>query len=179
MSENIYGPGNDDYGRNPSPFKKNDMEVKSKLIYVKPSFYARCYEPIKKIALKYGYNLLLNGSMNRDFDLVAVPWSKELGNVDTMIQEIADFVGGCNQPLTDAQRNCFPHGRISYIIDINRGGKFNNYEDKQYYFDISVISSAPDIKTEQGGEYCVCEDGGKYLDGAYDTHCDRCKKHLR
>lgn len=28
-------------------------------------------------------------------------------------------------------------------------------------------------------ELCNCSDGGKYLDGYYDTHCDRCKKHLR
>jgi hypothetical protein len=146
MSENIYGPGNDDYGRDKG-LKGDSEDVKKivefmsqvKPIYVKPAFYARCYESLKRVALKYGYNLLLNGSMNRDFDLVAVPWSKELGDIDSMIQEIADFVGGCNQPLTDAQRNCFPHGRKSYIIDINRGGKFNNWSDEQYYFDISVI----------------------------------------
>lgn len=36
----------------------------------------------------------------------------------------------------------------------------------------------PTIKREKE-ELCDCSDGGKYLDGAYDTHCDRCKKHLR
>jgi hypothetical protein len=26
-TNDIYGPGNDDYGRNPSPWKKNDMKI--------------------------------------------------------------------------------------------------------------------------------------------------------
>jgi hypothetical protein len=25
---------------------------------------------------------------------------------------------------------------------------------------------------------CNCSDGGKWLDGYYDTHCERCKKRL-
>ncbi len=28
-------------------------------------------------------------------------------------------------------------------------------------------------------EYCQCEDGGIWLDGYYDTYCNRCKKHLK
>ena len=28
-------------------------------------------------------------------------------------------------------------------------------------------------------EYCECENGGTWLDGYYDTHCDICKKRLK
>ena len=33
-------------------------------------------------------------------------------------------------------------------------------------------------KSDLREEICSCEDGGTWLDGYYDTHCDRCKKHL-
>ena len=46
----------------------------SKPTHVKPSFYAFIYEQIKEIAKDYGYNLVLHGSMNRDLDLIAIPW---------------------------------------------------------------------------------------------------------
>ena len=34
-------------------------------------------------------------------------------------------------------------------------------------------------KTKSDEQLCNCSDGGVWLDGAFDTHCDRCKKHLR
>ena len=42
--------------------------------HAKPSYYAIMFEPLKKIAIKYGYNLVLHGSLNRDMDLIAIPW---------------------------------------------------------------------------------------------------------
>lgn len=31
-----------------------------------------------------------------------------------------------------------PGGRHSYVVNINRGGAYNGYEDAQYYLDISI-----------------------------------------
>lgn len=31
------------------------------------------------------------------------------------------------------------HGRMSYVININRGGKATNYQDPQYYIDIAIL----------------------------------------
>jgi hypothetical protein len=107
--------------------------------HVKPSFYSFCYEGMKEIAKKYGYNLLIHGSMNRDCDLVAVPWSEELGKIDDMISEIADVFGGEVMRQTEESLGCFPHGRLGYVVEMNRGGYWNNFHDHQYYFDISVI----------------------------------------
>ena len=110
----------------------------NKPIHVKPSLYAFFFESLKVIAMKYGYNLVLHGSMNRDLDLIAIPWQEEIGNTDEMVNEFATCLGGFAIEMTDAQINCFPHGRISYIININRGAEWNNHEDAMYYLDISV-----------------------------------------
>lgn len=107
-------------------------------MHAKPSLYAFYFEELKVIAMKYGYNLVLHGSMNRDLDLIAIPWQQELGNVEQMIEEFAEQIGGHVLPQHKEQINCFPHGRQSHVININRAGKWNNYEDAQYYIDISV-----------------------------------------
>lgn len=126
-----------------------------KPIHAKPSLYAFYFEIIKEIGLKYGYNIVLHGSMNRDLDLIAIAWSEDVGNVDEMIDEIALTIGGFlmmqNRSSTNEAGERFslkPHGRIVYIININRDFemKFNgtateikDYADPQYYIDISVL----------------------------------------
>jgi hypothetical protein len=110
----------------------------NKPIHVKPSLYAFYFEILKVVAMQYGYNLVLHGSMNRDLDLIAIPWQKEIGNPDEMVDEFATVLGGFAIEMSHAQKNCFPHGRRSYIININRSGKHNDYEDAMYYLDISV-----------------------------------------
>lgn len=110
-----------------------------KPIHAKPSLYAFYFEELKSIAVKYGYNLVLHGSMNRDLDLIAIPWQNELGNALEMINEFADCLGGEIMTQTHEQIHCFPHGRLSYVINLNRSGKWNNYQDAQYYIDISLL----------------------------------------
>jgi hypothetical protein len=114
-----------------------------KPIHAKPSYYAIMFEPLKIIALKYGYNLVLHGSLNRDMDLIAIPWQEELGDVDEMINEFCQYVGG--KINTEAPKNA-PHGRKWFVIDIYRGGYFEGdgfheltyFNDPQTYIDISV-----------------------------------------
>lgn len=114
-----------------------------KPIHAKPSYYAIMFEPLKQIALKYGYNLVLHGSLNRDMDLIAIPWNEILGNVDEMINEFCDYVGG--KINNDVPKDA-PQGRKWYVIDIYRGGYLNGggfqemafHNDPQTYIDISV-----------------------------------------
>jgi hypothetical protein len=120
--------------------------METKPIQVKPMFYAMFLEGLKKIAFEHGYNLLINGSMQRDMDLVAVPWADELKPHKDMILSMVEFVGGVIHKDEPTQKL---HGRMIYVIDIYRGGyekqkNFNEWEykqDPQYYFDISVVTS--------------------------------------
>jgi hypothetical protein len=104
---------------------------------------------MKEAALEYGYNLLIHGSMARDLDLVAIPWIEHSGDVDLMINEFAEILGGSVMLQEGRGRySKHPHGRRIYVIDIERGGYRDgvdsngmpNYKpDPQYYIDISVM----------------------------------------
>jgi len=131
------------------------MDIKQ--IHAKPSYYAIMFEPLKEIAFKYGYNLVLHGSLNRDMDLIAIPWVDEIKHHLDMINEMADFIGGKlhlrnktkddNGEIKGEVFSVKPHGRICYVIDIYRGGYVSGagftdltyFEDPQTYIDISII----------------------------------------
>ena len=94
--------------------------------------------------------------MDRDMDLVAVPWTDSPKTHLELLQAFNKFLNGIeggalvnDQFFTYEQEEqnilekyyCFsklPGGRSSYIINLNRGGRFNGYIDEQYYLDISI-----------------------------------------
>lgn len=126
-----------------------------KPIHAKPSLFAFYFEIIKEIGLKYGYNIVLHGSMNRDLDLIAIPWEKIIFDKELMVDEIAEVIGGTllmqNRSVNDTIGTRYdykPHNRLVYIININRDfemkfnglvSKIKEYADPQYYIDLSVI----------------------------------------
>lgn len=126
-----------------------------KPIHAKPSLFSFYFEIIKEIGLKYGYNIVLHGSMNRDLDLIAIPWEENISDKELMVDEIVAVIGGTllmqNRSVNDTIGTRFdykPHNRIVYIININRDFemKFNGlvseikeYADPQYYIDLSII----------------------------------------
>lgn len=132
----------------------NNIEDKplSKPIKTKPYFYASCLGDLQQIAKDLGYNLLVHGSLNRDMDLVAVPWSDEPATHFELLKQIDLYVRGTYYAeecyKSGYMHSVLPGGRNSYVINIERGGQYNNYEDNQYYLDISITplvveSSAP------------------------------------
>jgi hypothetical protein len=127
--------------------------MSNKPIHAKPSLYAYYFYDLKEIALKYGYNLVLHGSLNRDLDLIAIPWQEHLGSHDDMIDEMITAIGGyllwangVDSRFTnyDGKKDRYSvthHGRMQYVININRecSMKDDKWVDPQYYIDISVI----------------------------------------
>lgn len=106
----------------------------------KPVFYSCCFEPMKDIAKEHGYNLVLHGSMNRDFDLIAIPWIDEPADDFELIKALDRYLTGINGVEKESKYmySILPGGRRSYVINLNRGGKWNNYTDQQWYIDISI-----------------------------------------
>lgn len=107
----------------------------------KPAFYALCYQELQAIARDMGYNLLLHGSMDRDMDLVAVAWVDKPMPHTEVLNAFCKALG-VNPPKNKLGFNEYlfkklPAGRSGYIINLNRGGKFNGYFDQQMYLDIS------------------------------------------
>lgn len=130
------------------------MESNKKPIHAKPSLFAFYLEVIKEIGLKYGYNIVPHGSFNRDLDLIAIPWEEVLGDKEKMVDEICTIIGGhvldySKHFATGGKRYSLkPHGRIVYVININRviemrceGFLYNikEYSDPQYYIDLSIM----------------------------------------
>jgi hypothetical protein len=127
-----------------------------KPVHAKPSLYAFYYEALKGIAFRYGYNLVLHGSLNRDLDLIAIPWAEEVGSHDEMIEEFILILGGdlmyANGVVRSHARKTGQdqkwekykethHGRMQYVINLNRecAEKDGKWTDPQYYIDISVM----------------------------------------
>lgn len=121
--------------------ENNQPDVIVKPIKAKPVFYACCYEPLKVIAKEMGYNLLINGSMNRDFDLVAIAWSDDPKPMIDVVIAFDKYLRGVHYTEESANsgymHSVLPGGRNSYVINLNRGGHWNQYQDDQWYLDIS------------------------------------------
>jgi hypothetical protein len=124
----------------------------TKPIQAKPGLYAIFYEFLKEIAESYGYNLVLHGSIQRDLDLIAIPWVDNPKPEQDMIIEFQEYLTGKKpavMPSGEIYYTILPGGRHSYIIELNRGnkhGEWIRFEDKEYYLDISVTQI---LKTQQ------------------------------
>jgi hypothetical protein len=115
--------------------------MSDKPIKAKPGMYAIFYENLKQISKDFGYNLVIHGSLNRDLDLIAIPWVDNPRPEIQMIQAFDDYLRGLHHSdINYYSHSILPGGRNSYIINLNRGdkrGEWNQY-DAQYYLDISV-----------------------------------------
>lgn len=114
------------------------MDNQQKPIHAKPRLYAMCFEKLMEIARDMGYNLLISGSMNRDLDLVAVPWSDNPALEMSLIQEFDHYLTGKSMSKKESyMHKILPGGRSSYVINLNRD-RDENGTDPQYYLDISI-----------------------------------------
>lgn len=121
---------------------ETEKRKEQKPIKAKPHFYSVCLEAMQQIAKDAGYNLLVHGSMNRDLDLVAVAWVDEPKTHIELLDSFCEYLGVPREEKTESNQKPYLHsvlggGRDSYVINLNRGGKFNGYLDVQYYLDIS------------------------------------------
>jgi hypothetical protein len=130
--------------------------MENKPTHAKPSLYAYYFLTLKEIAKDYGYNLVLHGSLNRDLDLIAIPWVEdpkpELELIHALSMHLTGYKAYPGHEDQIYMHKKLPGGRHGYVINLNRGGyekeKDENgtpiYEpDPQYYLDISVTPIRP------------------------------------
>ena len=95
------------------------------------------FHDLKEIALEFGYNLVLHGSLDRDLDLIAIPWLDEVKDSDDMIKAFADHLDGMIEMQGGKEQmwNELAQGRKSYVINLRRGEthKYRNWVDAEYY----------------------------------------------
>lgn len=107
---------------------------------VKAAAFAWMIPHITAVARLYGYAIGLHGSMARDLDLIAVPWTEAAAPAETLVEAIRDAVGGIirNDPMHDGNKydqqtrnpNDKPHGRRAWSI---------YFSGHRFYIDLSVM----------------------------------------
>ena len=128
--------------------------MSDKLIHIKPGLYAMYFEYLKLIAKDFGYNLVIHGSMERDLDLIAIPWSENPKPESEMINDFEMYLTGMKSH--NPHYSILPGGRKVYAIQLNRGnrdGEWVRFEDKEYYLDISVTPVGKDIEKWEYNEF--------------------------
>lgn len=91
-----------------------------------PTFALSFVPLLVAVAKSKGYALTLHGSLSRDFDFVAIPWTEEAVDPEELIAAFRSALGGVRG---DKQANEKPHGRLGWTIFVARG----------VYCDISVM----------------------------------------
>ena len=95
----------------------SDKELKPK-----PQVYAFFFAALQEVAKELGYNLLIHGSMNRDMDLVAVPWIDDPADELTLIKALHKCLTGETYEYQEQYLySRLPGGRNSYAFNLNRG----------------------------------------------------------
>ena len=93
-------------------------------------FYPLYYVSLAKTCREHGYALAVHGSMIRDLDLVAIPWTEEASPEEVLIRALIKNHGLMEGNLAQKEK---PHGRKGYVF-IGFGG------EETGYIDLSVIS---------------------------------------
>jgi hypothetical protein len=106
--------------------------------------YERLITPLRAMAKRHGYALAVHGSLARDVDLIAAPWTIEASDAPTLVEALraeAERVSGttafwfCDEnadPHDYTRRNPQPkpHGRLGWSIHLAGTGT---------YLDLSVM----------------------------------------
>lgn len=92
----------------------------------KPAFYAAMFPALLEHAQQHGYTLLPHGSMVRDFDLVAVPWTEGATTAEKLIGDLAVVFGDDRyaeqREAALKSEHPKPHGRRQFTVLLGGGG---------------------------------------------------------
>ena len=84
--------------------------------------YAACLPGIVDLARGMGYALAVHGSLQRDFDLIAVPWIRDAQPAERLIGALAEALSCYNDPaLMIDGPEVKPHGRKAWGISLGAG----------------------------------------------------------
>lgn len=98
---------------------------------LKPNYapvYAALYPDLCKIFQKHGYALAIHGSLARDFDLIAIPWGKNISDIENVLKEVTGSFA--IQQIGEPEE--MNHGRIAYTLNISHG---------ECFIDLSVFNT--------------------------------------
>ncbi len=105
------------------------------------TYYAVLYAAMREAARLHGYALALHGSLTKDLDVIAVPWTSTAVDEETLVRALVEAAGGRVQAdgRWDAEaqdwrsappRTAKEHGRAAWVIFLGSNGG---------YIDLSVM----------------------------------------
>lgn len=87
--------------------------------------FAFMYRGLCDIARDNGYSLSVHGTLNCDFDLIAVPWTGEAIEPFKLVKEIEKRIGILEPDifigLHTQEPELKPHGRLAWLIKLGNG----------------------------------------------------------
>ena len=86
-----------------------------------PVVYAHIYPLLVDVARECGYALGLHGSLRRDLDLIACPWTNEAISAEELKDKILDSLNGVFVHEV-GKMGIKPHGRVVYTIFLDNHG---------------------------------------------------------
>jgi len=100
-------------------------------------WYVMAYTKLERVAWRHGYALALHGSMSRDLDLIAIPWTDDADDPERLLKAFCKFiVDKADVNLTPGKSTKKPHGRRAYVIPIGHDG---------HYIDLSIMPRVREI----------------------------------
>lgn len=115
----------------------NDSIEKSKYGRISTIVYAVMLGDLQQVARDNGYALAVHGSLNRDFDIVAIPWTDAAIPAEDLVTAMARALR--TGPITEPELK--PHGRVAWSICLECG----------YYIDLSVMPLLKNKKAQGDG----------------------------
>jgi len=83
-----------------------------------PVYAAALYPQLAVIARKHGYALAAHGSLQRDFDLIGIPWVDEASEPEVVV---AEFTSTFAIREIGGRPSDMPHGRRTWTLSIGHG----------------------------------------------------------
>lgn len=105
------------------------------------AMYVSMIPVFTEAAREVGYALAVHGSMGRDLDMIAVPWTEDAVCAEQLVMRLLAAGGFCGAHLPHRQEQkdpaqgngdapgIKPHGRLAWSIHFGNG----------YYLDVSVM----------------------------------------
>lgn len=82
-----------------------------------PVYAAALYPEMCSLFQRHGYALAVHGSLARDLDLVAVPWSKEVSAPEAVLKDLTEIFAVRVAGTAEAKG----HGRVAYTLTVGFG----------------------------------------------------------
>ena len=87
--------------------------------------FAFMYIGLCDIARENGYALAVHGTLNCDFDLVAIPWTDEAIEPFALVKQIEARIGICEPDIFLGLHSQYPelkpYGRLAWLIKLGNG----------------------------------------------------------